>query len=150
MAPAMRHAMPLRPDGEGGKRKPGSAGGEEMAAGKRHETAPVDDRAGRYLYTPRGYDKGWVMGKQTEAIVNRLKRIEGQVRGVAQMVSDERYCIDVLHQVQAIKSALARVESEILKDHAACCVSEAIASGDVDQQRAKFGELIDLIEKVKR
>jgi DNA-binding FrmR family transcriptional regulator len=84
------------------------------------------------------------MGKQTEAIVNRLKRIEGQVRGVAQMVADERYCIDVLHQ------ALARAESEILKDHAACCVSEAIASGDAEAQRAKFGELIDLIEKVKR
>jgi DNA-binding FrmR family transcriptional regulator len=79
-----------------------------------------------------------------------LKRIEGQVRGVAQMVADQRYCIDVLHQVQAIKSALARVESEILKDHAACCVAEAIASGDAAEQRAKFGELIDLIEKVRR
>ncbi|MFN9580269.1 MAG: metal-sensitive transcriptional regulator [Novosphingobium sp.] len=90
------------------------------------------------------------MGKQTEAIVNRLKRIEGQVRGVAQMVADERYCIDVLHQVQAIKSALARAESEIQKDHAACCVSEAIASGDAVAQRATFGGLIDLIEKVKR
>ena len=90
------------------------------------------------------------MGKQSAAIVNRLKRIEGQVRGVAQMVTDDRYCIDVLHQVQAIKSALARVENEILKDHAACCVSEAIASGDAEAQRTKFGELIDLIEKVKR
>jgi DNA-binding FrmR family transcriptional regulator len=90
------------------------------------------------------------MGKQNAAIVNRLKRIEGQVRGVAQMVEEGRYCIDVLNQVQAIKSALARAESEILKDHAACCVSEAIASGDAEQQRAKFGELIDLIEKVKR
>ena len=90
------------------------------------------------------------MGKQSAAIVNRLKRIDGQVRGVAQMVTDDRYCIDVLHQVQAIKSALARVENEILKDHAACCVSEAIASGDAEAQRTKFGELIDLIEKVKR
>ena len=90
------------------------------------------------------------MGKQAEAIVNRLKRIEGQVRGVAHMVADERYCIDVLHQVQAIKSALARVESEILKDHAACCVSEAIASGAAAAQRATLGELLDLLEKVKR
>ena len=90
------------------------------------------------------------MGKQTEAIVNRLKRIEGQVRGVAQMVADERYCIDVLHQVQAIKSALARVESEILKDHAACCVSEAIASGDAAEQKVKFDELVDLFERAKR
>ena len=90
------------------------------------------------------------MGKKRAAIVNRLKRIEGQVRGVAQMVDEGRYCIEVLNQVQAIKAALARAESEILKDHAACCVSEAIASGDVEAQRAKFGELIDLIEKVKR
>lgn len=90
------------------------------------------------------------MGKQRAAIVNRLKRIEGQVRGVAQMVDEGRYCIEVLNQVQAIKAALARAESEILKDHAARCVAEAIGSGDGEAQRAKFGELIDLIEKVKR
>jgi len=74
----------------------------------------------------------------------------GQVRGVSQMVSDDRYCIDILHQVQAIKAALAKAESAILKDHAACCVSEAIASGDVAEQRTKFNELIDLFERVKR
>ncbi|MXO70971.1 metal-sensitive transcriptional regulator [Alteraurantiacibacter buctensis] len=90
------------------------------------------------------------MGKGKEAILNRLGRIEGQVRGVRQMVADDRYCIDILHQVQAVKVALARAESEILKDHAACCVSEAIASGDVAEQRAKFNELIDLFDKVKR
>lgn len=83
-------------------------------------------------------------------IVNRLRRIEGQVRGVAQMVEDDRYCIDVLTQVQAIKAALGRAESEILKRHAACCVAEAIASGDVEEQKAKFGELVDLFEKAKR
>ncbi|MBS3929372.1 MAG: metal-sensitive transcriptional regulator [Sphingomonadales bacterium] len=87
-------------------------------------------------------------GKQDK--LTRLKRIAGQVRGVAQMVADDRYCIEVLHQVQAIKAALAKVESAILKDHAACCVSEAIASGDADQQRDKFSELIDLFEKVRR
>ncbi len=90
------------------------------------------------------------MGKSKEAIINRLGRIEGQVRGVRQMVADDRYCIDILHQVQAIKAALAKAESEILKEHAACCVSEAIASGDAGEQRAKFNELIDLFEKVKR
>ena len=90
------------------------------------------------------------MAKDKAAILNRLRRIEGQVRGVAQMVADDRYCIDVLHQVQAVKAALAKAESEILKDHAACCVSEAIASGDAAEQRVKFNELIDLIEKVKR
>lgn len=90
------------------------------------------------------------MGVQKTEIVNRLKRIEGQVRGVAQMVADDRYCIDILHQVQAVKAALAKAESAILKDHAACCVAEAIASGDVAEQRVKFGELVDLFEKVKR
>src|SRR3546814_3728753 len=77
-------------------------------------------------------------------------RIEGQVRGVAQMIEDDRYCIDVLNQVQAIKAALGRAESEILKRHAACCVAEAIASGDADEQKQKFGELVDLFEKAKR
>lgn len=82
--------------------------------------------------------------------LNRLKRIEGQVRGIAQMVGDDRYCIDILHQVQAVKAALAKVESAILKDHAACCVNEAIASGDADDQRTKFNELIDLLERMRR
>ena len=90
------------------------------------------------------------MGKHKTDILNRLKRIEGQVRGVTQMVANDRYCIDILHQVQAVKAALAKAENEILKDHAACCVAEAIASGDVAEQRVKFGELIDLFEKVKR
>lgn len=90
------------------------------------------------------------MGKHKTDILNRLKRIEGQVRGVTQMVSDDRYCIDILHQVQAVKAALAKAESEILKDHAACCVAEAIATGDATEQRIKFSELIDLFEKVKR
>ena len=62
-----------------------------------------------------------------EATVRRLKRIEGQVRGIARMLEEERYCIDVLQQVNAVKAALAKVESEILKAHAATCVEEAIA-----------------------
>lgn len=84
------------------------------------------------------------------ATLNRLKRIEGQVRGIAAMVSDDRYCIDILHQVQAVKAALAKVESGLLKDHSACCVADAITSGDAAAQQQKFAELIDLFEKVKR
>ncbi|MDK2755795.1 MAG: metal-sensitive transcriptional regulator [Blastomonas fulva] len=90
------------------------------------------------------------MAKDRTAILNRLKRIEGQVRGISQMVAEDRYCIDILNQVQAVKAALSKAESEILKDHAACCVSEAIASGDAAEQRIKFNELIDLFEKVKK
>lgn len=90
------------------------------------------------------------MARDKQDTINRLRRIEGQVRGVAQMVADDRYCIDIMHQMQAIKAALAKVESGILKEHAACCVAEAIASGDVAEQRDKFSELIDLFEKVRR
>ena len=90
------------------------------------------------------------MTEAKKAGVNRLNRIAGQVRGVAQMVEDDRYCIDILHQIQAIKSALAKVETQVLKDHAACCVAEAIASGNADNQREKFEELVTLFEKAKR
>jgi CsoR family transcriptional regulator, copper-sensing transcriptional repressor len=89
------------------------------------------------------------MAKDRTAILNRLSRIEGQVRGVRQMLEDDRYCIDILHQMQAVKVALAKAESELLKDHAACCVSEAIASGNAAEQRVKFNELVDLFDKVK-
>lgn len=82
--------------------------------------------------------------------VNRLRRIEGQVRGIIKMLEDERYCIDILHQMQAVKSALARAESEILKDHAASCVDAAIKAGDTDKQREKVAELVDLFDKLKR
>lgn len=87
------------------------------------------------------------MSNTTNAKINRLNRIAGQVRGVAQMIEDDRYCIDILNQIAAIKSALAKVESQVLKDHAACCVAEAIASGDEAEQREKFEELVELLEK---
>jgi len=83
-------------------------------------------------------------------IINRLHRIEGQVAGVARMVDGDRYCIDILTQLQAVKSALSKVEDAILADHAAHCVAAAIKSGDADDQRAKFSELVELIGKVKR
>lgn len=82
--------------------------------------------------------------------IKRLNRIAGQVRGVAQMIEDDRYCMDILHQIAAIKSALAKVESQVLKDHAACCVAEAIASGDEAEQRQKFEELVELLERTRK
>lgn len=86
----------------------------------------------------------------SEATIKRLKRIEGQVRGLVRMLEEDRYCIDILTQMQAVKAALARAESELLKDHAAHCVEEAIISGDADDQREKISELIDLFDKLKR
>ncbi len=86
----------------------------------------------------------------SSAVTARLKRIEGQVRGLIKMLDEDRYCIEVLHQMQAVKSALARAESELLKEHAAHCVADAIASGDQDSQREKVAELVDLFDKLKR
>ena len=80
-------------------------------------------------------------------LLNRLKRIEGQVRGVAGMVEDERYCIDVLTQLQAIRAALTRVETEMLKDHLDHCIESAIVGGDQAEQRRKAGELIELLHR---
>jgi len=90
------------------------------------------------------------MAHDRSATIKRLKRIEGQVRGLQRMVEEGRYCIDILHQFQAVKAALARAESAVLKDHAAHCVADAIASGDAEEQQAKFSELVDLFEGVRR
>lgn len=83
-------------------------------------------------------------------IIKRLNRISGQVSGVARMLEEERYCIDVLTQVQAVKAALSKVEDMILADHAASCVDDAIKSGDAGAQRRKFEELVELFGKFKR
>jgi len=83
------------------------------------------------------------------SIVNRLKRIEGQVRGITRMVEEDRYCIDILHQVQAVKTALRKTESEILKTHAAHCVEDVIKSKNPKHQRKRFIELVDLFERTR-
>jgi DNA-binding FrmR family transcriptional regulator len=82
-------------------------------------------------------------------LLNRLKRVEGQVRGVARMVEEDRYCIDILTQVQAVRAALARVETEILKEHLGHCIEGAIVSGDKAEQRKKAAELIHLLERAR-
>ena len=79
--------------------------------------------------------------------LGRLRRVEGQVRGIAAMVEDGRYCIDILTQLQAARAALARIERDVLDDHAAACVADAVASGDPDAQRAKLGELTQLLRR---
>ena len=83
-------------------------------------------------------------------VISRLNRIEGQVRGITRMIEEDRYCIDILHQIQAVRAALTKVESQVLKNHAAHCVTDAIKSGDESEQRQKFEELIDLFEKNRR
>jgi DNA-binding FrmR family transcriptional regulator len=84
-----------------------------------------------------------------ERLLNRLRRIEGQVRGVARMVDEDRYCIDVLTQLQAVRAGVARVESEMLKDHLGHCIEAAIVAGNPEEQRRKAGELIQLLERAR-
>jgi DNA-binding FrmR family transcriptional regulator len=88
--------------------------------------------------------------KDKPKLLNRLSRIEGQVRGVARMVDEDRYCIDILTQVQAVRAALAKVEMELLKDHLGHCIEGAIVSGDKEEQRRKAAELIQLLERGTR
>lgn len=80
---------------------------------------------------------------------NRLNRIEGQVRGIARMVAEDRYCIDVLTQLRAVRAALAKVETEMLRDHLGHCIESAIVAGDADEQRKKASELIELLEHAR-
>ena len=82
-------------------------------------------------------------------LLNRLSRVEGQLRGIRKMVEDDRYCIDVLTQIQAARAALAKVESEMLKTHLSHCIEGAIVSGDADEQRTKARELIELLERAR-
>ena len=81
---------------------------------------------------------------------NRLSRIKGQVRGVARMIDEDRYCIDVLTQLQAVRAALAKVETELLNDHLHHCVEGAISGGDAADQRQKVNELIQLLQRSAR
>jgi DNA-binding FrmR family transcriptional regulator len=80
----------------------------------------------------------------------RLSRIEGQVRGLARMVEEDRYCIDIVTQISAVRAALARVEQEVLRDHVAHCVEHAITSGDAADQRQKVAELMDVLARSQR
>jgi len=82
-------------------------------------------------------------------LVDRLHRIEGQVRGIAKMVEDGRYCIDVLTQLQAVRAAVSRVESAMLQEHLGHCIERAIAGGDPADQRAKAAELIELLDRAR-
>lgn len=82
-------------------------------------------------------------------LAKRINRIEGQVRGIGRMVEDDRYCIDILTQLQAVRAALSRVETEILKEHLGHCIEGAIVSGDKAEQRKKAEELITLLERAR-
>jgi CsoR family transcriptional regulator, copper-sensing transcriptional repressor len=86
-----------------------------------------------------GYDK--------DVLTKRLHRIEGQVRGIERMVEEDRYCIDILTQVGAVKTALEGVAFQLLDDHVSHCVSDALASGDPEAASAKSQELLAAVQR---
>ncbi|HXV04214.1 MAG TPA: metal-sensitive transcriptional regulator [Gaiellaceae bacterium] len=86
-----------------------------------------------------GYDK--------VTLAKRLHRIEGQVRGIERMVNEDRYCIDVLTQVGAVKTALENVAFELLIDHVNHCVAGALESGDPDAANEKSRELLAAVQR---
>ncbi|MEU8526206.1 MULTISPECIES: metal-sensitive transcriptional regulator [Streptomyces] len=87
--------------------------------------------------------------RHKEDVIRRLRRIEGQVRGVQRMVDEDTYCIDVLTQVSAINAALQSCAVALLDEHLGCCVAEAIAEGG-DQAKAKVGEASKAIARLIR
>jgi DNA-binding FrmR family transcriptional regulator len=89
-----------------------------------------------------GYDK--------DALGKRLRRIEGQVRGIQKMVEDDRYCMDVLTQIGAVSKALESVSLEILDDHVKHCVADALASGDARAANEKTDELLAAVQRFAR
>ena len=112
-----------------------------------HSIYPVGVFVDRY--TPSGYTSSMVMESKPRRL-KRLSRIEGQVRGLARMVEEDRYCIDIVTQIAAVRAALRRVEEEVLRDHIAHCVEHAIISGNKNDQRDKIAELMEVLSRASR
>ena len=91
---------------------------------------------------------GYVSDK--DALITRLHRIEGQVRGIEKMVADERYCIDILTQIGAVSTALETVAQKLLEEHANHCVAGALASGSREQAEEKTRELLQAVQRFTR
>lgn len=88
------------------------------------------------------------MNEQSKtSILKRLNRVEGQVRGLAAMVADDRYCIDIVTQISAVQAALQRAEEELLREHVSHCVEGAIKSGNKANQRKKITELMEVLSR---
>jgi len=88
-----------------------------------------------------------VDGDTKAEVVRRLNRIEGQVRGLKQMVEDERYCVDVLTQIAAVRTALERVGLELLDGHVRHCIGGALEAGDGDTASAHSEEMLAAIQR---
>ena len=92
-------------------------------------------------------EKRLAKNNDKEAIIKRLNRIEGQVKGIQKMVEDERYCVDILVQISAIRSAINKVGNIILENHIKGCVSNSIIEGDKQESEELISELMEIINK---
>ncbi len=90
-----------------------------------------------------------MVDEQHRSQLGRLRKIEGQVRGVQRMIEDGRYCMDVLTQMRAIRRALEKVEEQVLAEHVRSCVTEAIRSGDEREREEKLRELMDVFASTR-
>jgi CsoR family transcriptional regulator, copper-sensing transcriptional repressor len=88
--------------------------------------------------------------KDKPALVKRLHRIEGQVRGIEKMVEDDRYCIDILTQISAVNTALEALALKILDEHVRHCVAGALTSGDEGEAKVKTEELLEAVQRFAR
>jgi CsoR family transcriptional regulator, copper-sensing transcriptional repressor len=95
---------------------------------------------------PTGYERA----ERRPALLARLARIEGQVRGIRRMVTEGRYCVDILTQIDAAAAAMARVQDEILQSHLDHCIPEALEGEDVAARRAKVDEVVELLRRFRR
>ena len=82
-----------------------------------------------------------------DQLLKRLARIEGQVRGIARMIEEDRYCIDILTQLGAVDTALEAVAIKVLEEHVRHCVAGALASGDAQQATEKSAELLEAVQR---
>lgn len=83
-------------------------------------------------------------------VLARLKKVAGQVAGIQRMVEEDRYCVDILHQVAAVEGALDRVGHLMLAAHVETCVTSAIESGKAGERKKKLDELMDVFSKFGR
>ena len=88
--------------------------------------------------------------KQKEDILKRLNKVEGQIRGVNKMVTEDRYCIDILTQTRAVVSAVRKVEDLIMKQHLHTCVTSSMRSGNEEDKAEKINEIMDMLSKFRR
>ena len=93
---------------------------------------------------------GYVREERLDDLIRRLRRVEGQVRGLQKMIEEGRYCVDILTQIDAVSAALARVQDQVLESHLNHCVAEALEGEDSAARKEKVEEVVALLKKYRR